>query len=131
MNSAQRKPRCAPSLRMVRLIGPTAIEAKISAQTKPASVASKTGCVSAMSVLRLRLVLVLFDFLAPGPRQVRPHEAVNQIRREEQRQDVIQNLFAQNQEAAEEQRADHHFQKRRSEERRVGKECRSRWSPYH
>ena len=22
-------------------------------------------------------------------------------------------------------------QKRRSEERRVGKECRSRWSPYH
>ena len=23
------------------------------------------------------------------------------------------------------------FQKHRSEERRVGKECRSRWSPYH
>src|SRR5256885_12095737 len=23
------------------------------------------------------------------------------------------------------------FKKRRSEERRVGKECRSRWSPYH
>ena len=23
------------------------------------------------------------------------------------------------------------FTKRRSEERRVGKECRSRWSPYH
>ena len=23
------------------------------------------------------------------------------------------------------------FQKKRSEERRVGKECRSRWSPYH
>src|SRR5690348_18445320 len=24
-----------------------------------------------------------------------------------------------------------HFQHKRSEERRVGKECRSRWSPYH
>ena len=24
-----------------------------------------------------------------------------------------------------------HFAKKRSEERRVGKECRSRWSPYH
>ena len=24
-----------------------------------------------------------------------------------------------------------HFNKVRSEERRVGKECRSRWSPYH
>ena len=24
-----------------------------------------------------------------------------------------------------------HEQRRRSEERRVGKECRSRWSPYH
>ena len=26
---------------------------------------------------------------------------------------------------------DFRMQKRRSEERRVGKECRSRWSPYH
>src|SRR5882757_3555281 len=26
---------------------------------------------------------------------------------------------------------DGHFQRTRSEERRVGKECRSRWSPYH
>src|SRR3712207_9597021 len=26
---------------------------------------------------------------------------------------------------------DHHVQAPRSEERRVGKECRSRWSPYH
>ena len=25
----------------------------------------------------------------------------------------------------------HHFSFERSEERRVGKECRSRWSPYH
>src|SRR3989475_2071216 len=25
----------------------------------------------------------------------------------------------------------HYFLKKRSEERRVGKECRSRWSPYH
>ena len=25
----------------------------------------------------------------------------------------------------------HHFKENRSEERRVGKECRSRWSPYH
>ena len=25
----------------------------------------------------------------------------------------------------------HHFLPTRSEERRVGKECRSRWSPYH
>ena len=25
----------------------------------------------------------------------------------------------------------HHFLTERSEERRVGKECRSRWSPYH
>ena len=24
-----------------------------------------------------------------------------------------------------------YWKKRRSEERRVGKECRSRWSPYH
>src|SRR2546425_8149085 len=27
--------------------------------------------------------------------------------------------------------ADHEARRRRSEERRVGKECRSRWSPYH
>src|SRR5258706_14700396 len=27
--------------------------------------------------------------------------------------------------------ADAHFNRWRSEERRVGKECRSRWSPYH
>ena len=27
--------------------------------------------------------------------------------------------------------AEFKFYKRRSEERRVGKECRSRWSPYH
>ena len=27
--------------------------------------------------------------------------------------------------------SDTHVQNRRSEERRVGKECRSRWSPYH
>src|SRR3712207_8541611 len=26
---------------------------------------------------------------------------------------------------------DHEYEGRRSEERRVGKECRSRWSPYH
>ena len=26
---------------------------------------------------------------------------------------------------------DHYENPRRSEERRVGKECRSRWSPYH
>ena len=26
---------------------------------------------------------------------------------------------------------DHKYGNRRSEERRVGKECRSRWSPYH
>ena len=26
---------------------------------------------------------------------------------------------------------DYYFQRDRSEERRVGKECRSRWSPYH
>jgi len=25
----------------------------------------------------------------------------------------------------------HQLKKKRSEERRVGKECRSRWSPYH
>ena len=28
-------------------------------------------------------------------------------------------------------RITYYAQKRRSEERRVGKECRSRWSPYH
>ena len=89
MSSAQRKPRRAPSLRMVRLIGPTGIEAKISAQTKPASAASKMGCVSAMSALRLRLVVVFLDFLAPGARKMRAHKAVKQIAREEQRQDVI------------------------------------------
>ena len=27
--------------------------------------------------------------------------------------------------------ANSHFEEVRSEERRVGKECRSRWSPYH
>ena len=27
--------------------------------------------------------------------------------------------------------AENHRDRRRSEERRVGKECRSRWSPYH
>ena len=30
-----------------------------------------------------------------------------------------------------EQRVDRTNRRRRSEERRVGKECRSRWSPYH
>ena len=29
------------------------------------------------------------------------------------------------------QREEHDGTRRRSEERRVGKECRSRWSPYH
>ena len=28
-------------------------------------------------------------------------------------------------------RAAEHHEKKRSEERRVGKECRSRWAPYH
>src|SRR3712207_9578140 len=31
----------------------------------------------------------------------------------------------------EKEQADENLGKRRSEERRVGKECRSRWSPYH
>src|SRR5256885_6977250 len=31
----------------------------------------------------------------------------------------------------EHQRGDEHQRGQRSEERRVGKECRSRWSPYH
>ena len=30
-----------------------------------------------------------------------------------------------------EESAKHYFDTARSEERRVGKECRSRWSPYH
>src|SRR5438876_8203832 len=33
--------------------------------------------------------------------------------------------------AAEQHHLDAAVQRRRSEERRVGKECRSRWSPYH
>src|SRR5665647_1227279 len=111
MSKAQRKPRCAPSLRMVRLIGPTGIEAKISAQTKPASTASKTGCVSAMSIRRSRFVVVLFDFPAPRARNMRADEAVKQIGGEENRQDVIQNLLAQNQHQTQEQRADDYFQK--------------------
>src|SRR5664280_2212098 len=98
MSKAQRKPRCAPSLRMVRLIGPTGIEAKISAQTKPASADNRTGCVSAMSVRRPRFVFVLFfNFLPPRARNVRSHKTVEQIGGEENRQDVIQNLLAQNQ----------------------------------
>ena len=35
------------------------------------------------------------------------------------------------QRAAEREEVLQRFQKLRSEERRVGKECRSRWSPYH
>ena len=31
----------------------------------------------------------------------------------------------------EDMQVDHCIPKQRSEERRVGKECRSRWSPYH
>src|ERR1039458_4912079 len=112
MSTAQRKPRFAPSLRMVRLIGP-GIAAKASAQTKPASAASRTGWVSAMSVLRLRLVFVLFDFLAPGAGNMRADKAVEQIAGEEQRQDVIQNFLLQNQQAADEQSRDDHLQKGR------------------
>src|SRR3712207_8432362 len=33
--------------------------------------------------------------------------------------------------AQQRQRHPHQNERRRSEERRVGKECRSRWSPYH
>ena len=33
--------------------------------------------------------------------------------------------------SAEELKLQERFDTRRSEERRVGKECRSRWSPYH
>ena len=38
--------------------------------------------------------------------------------------------FAKEGEATEEE-VDTHYAETRSEERRVGKECRSRWSPYH
>jgi len=48
MSSAQRKPRCAPSLRMVRLTGPKGIEEKVRLQMKPVSAASKMGWVSAI-----------------------------------------------------------------------------------
>src|ERR1039458_10592057 len=65
-----------------------------------------TGWVSAMSVLRLRLVFVLFDFLAPGAGNMRADKAVEQIAGEEQRQDVIQNFLLQNQQAADEQSRD-------------------------
>ena len=51
-------------------------------------------------------------------------------------QKAIEALIAQNAQLAEkimnsDSDVDHEQKKIRSEERRVGKECRSRWSPYH
>src|ERR1035437_3432436 len=110
MKKPHLKPRCAPSLRMVRLIGPGRQE-NAPAQAKPASAASRMGWDAAMSVSRLRFVLVLFNFLAPGAGNMRTNEAVKQIAGEEQRQDVIQNFLAQNQQATDEQRRNDHLQK--------------------
>src|ERR1039458_3354232 len=81
MKTPHLKPRRAPSLRMVRLMGPGS-EEKNTAQTKPANAATKIGCVSAMSVSSLRLVLVLLDFPAPRARNVRAHKTIEQIGRE-------------------------------------------------
>ena len=43
------------------------------------------------------------------------------------RQEVFDQIAAENQQAQQSEG----LQLKRSEERRVGKECRSRWSPYH
>src|SRR5580698_4188191 len=90
-NSAQRNPRCAPSLRMVRLIGPTGMDAKTRAHTNPASAASNNGCASGMSVDRLPVFLVL-NFPPPRARQPRPHESIDEVTREKDWQHVVQNL---------------------------------------
>ena len=44
---------------------------------------------------------------------------------------VVTFLQGDSRRAASQDDGDYHIQAERSEERRVGKECRSRWSPYH
>src|SRR5690242_9458439 len=102
ISNAHQKPRCAPSLRMVRLMGPTGIEEKIKPQKKPDNVASRTGFMSAMSARCLRIFVFLLNFLAPGARNMRADEAVNQIAGKEQWQNVVNDLLPQHQQAADE-----------------------------
>ena len=132
MQNAHTKPRWAPSLRMVRLIGPTGMQAKISAQKNPANAASNMGCAPAafsssdnnrginaasqmwgtpaMSASILRFVVVFFlNLPPPSPREAGPDKSVNQIRREEDRQHVVQDLLLQHHQRPQEQHGDDHF----------------------
>ena len=54
--------------------------------------------------------------------------AFNICRNQQDAEDVVQDTFIQYHTYKKEFDTEEHI---RSEERRVGKECRSRWSPYH
>src|SRR5262245_37029145 len=111
MSIAHLKPRCAPSLMMVRLFGPTGIDENMNAVTNPATDASGMGCQSDMSTRLVGFVRFFLDFMPPRAREAWPHETVNQIRGEKRGQHVVKNLFLQNQNAAGEQRHEDGFDK--------------------
>src|SRR2546425_12109911 len=97
-----------------------------------------------MRSLTTRFALLVLFFVAPGslahaqgvdsaPAGATKEE-VEQLRREvAELKAIIQRLVQVNQQAAGVPRLvkTGAIQPERSEERRVGKECRSRWSPYH
>src|SRR5208282_4426888 len=105
MSAAQTKPRRAPSLIIVKFTGPTGMDSN-KPLTKPVSAAMKMAVCSGMILMgRVRFVLVfLLDFPAPCARDARSHEAIDEIEREERRQHVIKDFFAQNQQTAKKER---------------------------
>src|SRR5271168_4127830 len=109
---AHANPRRAPSLMMVRLMGPTGTDEKTSALKNPAIPAKRIECDSIGSVSDAMFIIIFFNLPAPGTRNVGPDKTVKQVGCEEKRQHVINDFILQNQEAPEEYRSNHDFQKR-------------------
>ena len=75
---------------------------------------------------------VLLAAGAPGKRSVLPHAKVSLHQPSSQARGTLPDLAVQAKEVAKVRaEMDEILSRHRSEERRVGKECRSRWSPYH
>src|ERR1051325_11546552 len=106
MSAAQRNPRLAPSFMMVRLTGPTGIESN-SPLSNPVKTARRIGLTG--EVILILFLLNLPPHLARNPR---PDEAVDQIKREEDRQDVEENFVLEHQNQAEKDGKEEQFYKR-------------------
>src|SRR6266571_1113902 len=101
---------------MVRLIGPTGIESRKPLR-KPVRAATTIGGSSAMGasgrrgLLRFLLVFLL-DLAAHSAGDARADEAVNQVKREEGWQHVIEDSLPEDQNEAQDQGGDNRFGKR-------------------